>query len=386
VDKRDYYEILGVGRDADAEAIKRAYRKLAVKFHPDKNPGDKAAEDKFKEATEAYEVLKDPKKRQVYDQFGHTGLSGAGAAGTGGFGGFDINDALRAFMRDFGGGAFEDLFGGLGGGSRRGRSGPVAGADLRVRLKLTLEEIAAGVEKKIRIKRRVTCETCNGSGAKPGAGTTTCPQCRGAGEVRQVSRSVFGQFVNISTCPQCRGAGEIIETPCVTCHGDGRVDGTSTITVKVPPGVSEGNYITVRGAGHAGPRGGPSGDAQVLIEETPHEYLERHGDDLLYRLPLSFSQAALGDAVVVPTINGSVKLKIPSGTQSGKMFRLRGKGLPHLRGFGTGDQLVQAIVWTPTELSREEKELLERFSTLNGGQPPKADKSFFDKLRSTFGG
>jgi len=386
VDKRDYYEILGVGRDADAEAIKRAYRKLAVKFHPDKNPGDKAAEDKFKEATEAYEVLKDPKKRQVYDQFGHTGLSGAGAAGTGGFGGFDINDALRTFMRDFGGGAFEDLFGGLGGGSRRGRSGPVAGADLRVRLKLTLEEIAAGVEKKIRIKRRVTCETCNGSGAKPGAGTTTCPQCRGAGEVRQVSRSVFGQFVNISTCPQCRGAGEIIETPCVTCHGDGRVDGTSTITVKVPPGVSEGNYITVRGAGHAGPRGGPSGDAQVLIEETPHEYLERHGDDLLYRLPLSFSQAALGDAVVVPTINGSVKLKIPSGTQSGKMFRLRGKGLPHLRGFGTGDQLVQAIVWTPTELSREEKELLERFSTLNGGQPPKADKSFFDKLRSTFGG
>ncbi|HEX9750592.1 MAG TPA: molecular chaperone DnaJ [candidate division Zixibacteria bacterium] len=386
MDKRDYYEILGVGRDADAEAIKRAYRKLAVKFHPDKNPGDKAAEDKFKEATEAYEVLKDPKKRQVYDQFGHTGLSGAGAAGTGGFGGFDINDALRAFMRDFGGGAFEDLFGGLGGGSRRGRSGPVAGADLRVRLKLTLEEIAAGVEKKIRIKRRVTCETCNGSGAKPGAGTTTCPQCRGAGEVRQVSRSVFGQFVNISTCPQCRGAGEIIETPCVTCHGDGRVDGTSTITVKVPPGVSEGNYITVRGAGHAGPRGGPSGDAQVLIEETPHEYLERHGDDLLYRLPLSFSQAALGDAVVVPTINGSVKLKIPSGTQSGKMFRLRGKGLPHLRGFGTGDQLVQAIVWTPTELSREEKELLERFSTLNGGQPPKADKSFFDKLRSTFGG
>lgn len=386
MDKRDYYEILGVGRDADAEAIKRAYRKLAVKFHPDKNPGDKAAEDKFKEATEAYEVLKDPKKRQVYDQFGHTGLSGAGAAGTGGFGGFDINDALRTFMRDFGGGAFEDLFGGLGGGSRRGRSGPVAGADLRVRLKLTLEEIAAGVEKKIRIKRRVTCETCNGSGAKPGAGTTTCPQCRGAGEVRQVSRSVFGQFVNISTCPQCRGAGEIIETPCVTCHGDGRVDGTSTITVKVPPGVSEGNYITVRGAGHAGPRGGPSGDAQVLIEETPHEYLERHGDDLLYRLPLSFSQAALGDAVVVPTINGSVKLKIPSGTQSGKMFRLRGKGLPHLRGFGTGDQLVQAIVWTPTELSREEKELLERFSTLNGGQPPKADKSFFDKLRSTFGG
>jgi len=388
--KRDYYEILGVDRKADAEEIKKAYRKLAVQFHPDKNPGDKSAEGKFKEATEAYEILKDDEKRRVYDQFGHAGLSGTGAGpGAGGFQGgygFDLSDALRAFMRDFGGqgGAFEDIPG-MGGG-RRGPSGPPAGADLRVRLKLTLEEIFKGTEKKLKIKRMVACEECGGSGAKKGARATTCPQCQGAGEVRQVSRSVFGQFVNISTCPRCRGAGEIIENPCSYCRGEGRIEGSSTISVNVPAGVTSGNYITVRGAGHAGPRSGPSGDAIVVIEETRHDFFERHGDDVLYRVPISFPQAALGDSVLVPTLAGDVKLKIPAGTQSGKLFRLRGKGIPHLRGYGAGDQLVQTVVWVPTNLSSEEKSLIEKFGRSSGGHPPKADKSFFDKLRETFGG
>ena len=388
--KRDFYEVLGVDRKADADEIKKAYRKLAVQFHPDKNPGDKSAEEKFKEATEAYEVLKDEEKRRVYDQFGHAGLSGGGP-GPGGFQGagaygFDLSDALRAFMRDFGGaggGGFEDLF---GGGGRRGPSGPPAGADLRVRLKLTLEEIFKGTEKKLRIRHMVACEECGGSGAKKGAKSTTCPQCHGAGEVRQVSRSVFGQFVNISTCPRCRGVGEIIENPCSYCRGEGRIEGSSTISVNVPAGVTSGNYITVRGAGHAGPRGGQAGDAIVVIEETPHETFERHGDDVLYRLPISFPQAALGDSVIVPTLSGDVKLKIPAGTQSGKLFRLRGKGIPHLRGYGAGDQLVQAVVWVPSHLSSEDKALLEKFAKSTGGQAPKADKSFLDKFRETFGG
>jgi molecular chaperone DnaJ len=388
VSQRDYYEILGVSRDADGDAVKKAYRKLAVKYHPDKNPGNSEAEESFKEATQAYEVLKDSEKRNIYDQYGHAGLSGAGGpAGHGGFEGFDLSDALRSFMRDFGGGGgsgLDDLFGLGGGGQRRG--GPTVGSSLRVRLKLTLEEIASGVEKKIRIKRKVACESCHGSGAEAGTDRITCLQCQGAGQVRQVARSIFGQFVNITTCPRCEGAGQIVETPCADCRGDGRNDGSSTISVKVPAGVTEGNYITVRGGGHAGPRGGPTGDAIVMIEEKPHDYFERHGDDLVYRLPLSIVQVALGDSVVVPSLNGSIKLKIPAGTQSGKLFRLRGKGIPHLRGFGAGDQMVQAIVWTPTDLTRDEKNQLKKFAETTGGQPPKADRSFFDKIRKSFGG
>lgn len=394
--KRDYYEVLGVERGADAEEIKKAYRKMAVKYHPDKNPGDKEAENKFKEATEAYEVLKDPQKRQTYDQFGHAGLSGAGAGGAGGayggfHAGFDINDALRAFMREFGaggaaggGGIFDDLFG-MGGGRGR-QAGPTAGADIKIRLKLTLEEIASGTEKKLRVKRMVTCDECNGSGAAKGSKKTACVQCGGAGEVRRVTRSIFGQFVNISSCPRCNGTGEIVDTPCKKCNGDGRAEGTSTITVNIPAGVSEGNYLTVAGSGHAGPKGGPPGDAIVLIEEVPHEHFERHGDDIVYQLPISFSQAALGDSVHVPTLNGSAKLKIPAGTQSGKLFRMRGKGIPHLRGFGHGDELVRVHVWTPTELSKEERELYERLGNLQHGKPPKADRSFTERLRKTFGG
>ncbi len=386
--KRDYYEILGVDRDADADQVKKAYRRLAVQHHPDKNPGDKSAEEKFKEATEAYEILKDDEKRRTYDQFGHAGLSGAGAGpgAYGGANGFDLSDALRAFMRDFGGGggAFDEMFGATGRG--RGHAGPSGGADLKVRLKLSLEEIASGTEKKLRIKHLVHCTECAGSGQTKGSKKTACLQCGGVGEVRQVTRSIFGQFVNISSCPRCHGAGEIVEKPCVQCRGDGRIEGSSTISVKIPAGVSAGNYISVSGAGHAGPRGGPSGDAIVLIEETPHESFERHGDDILYALPISFSQAALGDSVIVPTLNGSVKLTVPAGTQSGKLLRLRGKGITHLRGFGSGDQLVQVIVWTPTGLTSDEKALLDKFGKLHGGQPPKADRSFFEKLRSTFKG
>ena len=389
VQKRDYYEILGVDRDADADQVKKSYRKLAVQFHPDKNPGDKSAEEKFKEATEAYEVLKDADKRRTYDQFGHAGLSGAGA-GPGAYGGaegYDLSDALRAFMRDFGGGGgvFDELFG-AGGGRGRGHTGPTGGADLKVRLKLTLEEIASGVEKKLRIKHLVHCVECGGSGQAKGSKRTPCLQCGGAGEVRQVTRSIFGQFVNISTCPRCHGAGEIVEKPCTHCKGDGRIEGSSTISVKIPAGVSAGNYISVSGAGHAGPRRGPAGDAIVIIEETPHDSFDRHGDDILYHLPISFSQAALGDSVVVPTLNGSVKLTVPAGTQSGKLLRMRGKGIPHLRGYGSGDQLIQVIVWTPTGLTGEEKALLEKLAKLHGGQPPVADRSFFEKLRSTFKG
>ncbi len=388
VDKRDYYDVLGVARDADIEQIKKAYRKLAVQYHPDKNPGDNAAVEKFREATEAYEILKDTDKRHIYDEYGHAGLTGAGSGpgGSSGFGGYDLSDALRAFMRDFGGGGggiFDEFFGAGGG---RARSGPTGGADLRVRLKLTLEEIASGVEKKLRIKRMIHCPDCHGSGQAPGSNRITCLQCGGAGEVRQVARSIFGQFVNIMTCPRCHGTGQIVEKPCSKCGGDGRIEGTSTVSVKIPAGVSSGNYISVSGAGHAGPHGGPEGDAIVIIEETPHEFFERHGDDLLYHLPVSFSQAALGDSALIPTLNGSVKLNIPSGIQSGRLLRLRGKGIPHLRGHGSGDELVQILVWTPTELTREEKSLLEKFAQLHGGQPPKADRSFFEKLRATFGG
>jgi len=384
MDKRDYYEVLELERDAAVDEIKKAYRRQAVKYHPDKNPGDKTAEDKFKEATEAYEILKDPQKRAAYDQYGHAAFAQGTGPGAGhGFGGFDLSDALRAFMRDFGGfgGAFDDLFG--GGDSRRG--GPGRGQDLRVRLPLTLEEIAAGVTKKLKVRRLVTCSRCGGEGAEPGSPPAKCPTCHGAGEVRQVSRSFFGQFVNISTCPQCRGTGRHISTPCTECKGEGLVSGTTTLNVKIPAGVTSGNYIPVSGAGHAGPNGGPPGEAIVLIEEKSHEIFTRHGDDLICEIPISFSQAALGDQITVPTLSANHTIKIPAGTQSGKIIRLRNKGIPHLRGLGRGDQLVHLVVWTPTKLSSEEKKFFEKLARMSSTQPPKGDKSFFKKLRETLG-
>jgi molecular chaperone DnaJ len=382
--KRDYYEILDVGRDASEDEIKRSYRKLAVKYHPDKNPGNKSAEESFKEATEAYEVLKDPQKRQLYDQYGHAGLRGVGAGGFGGFEGFDLGDALRAFMRDFGGFGFDDIFG--FGGSRTGRdAGPQRGQDLQVKLSLTLEEIAAGIEKTLKIKRLVSCDSCSGTGAEAGSSRKTCPTCGGRGQIRKVSRSLFGQFVNIQTCQHCGGEGQIIEKVCSRCAGNGLVSGRTSIKVKIPAGVSAGNYISVSGSGNYGPRGGPPGDVLVIIDEEEHEHFTRRGDDIICETPLSFSQATLGAEIEVPALDGKANLKIPAGTQSGKIFMIRNKGIPHLNGFGRGGQLIRVVIWTPTKLSDEEKALFKKLAESRGEKPPPADRSFFEKLRATLG-
>jgi molecular chaperone DnaJ len=383
--KRDYYEILGIERGADAESVKSAYRKLAMKYHPDRNPGDHTAEEKFKEATEAYEVLKDPQKRQMYDQYGHAGLGqGAGFGGFGGFGGFDLGDALRAFMRDFGGGGsiFDEFFG-MGGGGARSR--PNRGEDLRVRIKLSLEEIAHGIEKTVRVNRQVECETCHGSGLAEGAEKKTCPQCKGAGQVRTVTRTFLGTIQQVAVCNQCRGTGQVISDPCRTCGGLGRHKGSSKVTLDVPPGVSAGNYMSVEGMGNAAPNKGQPGDLVAIFEEAPHETFTRHGDNVLYDLPISFTMAALGGEVTVPTLNGDETLKVPAGTQSGKVLKLRGKGIPHLHHTGKGDQLVQVTVWVPTKLSPEDKKLLTKLDKSETFEPPKADKSFFEKLRETLG-
>ncbi|MCC6963371.1 MAG: molecular chaperone DnaJ [candidate division Zixibacteria bacterium] len=388
--KRDYYEILGVSKSATEEDIKKAYRKLAIQYHPDKNPGDKAAEEKFKEATEAYEVLKDPQTRARYDQFGHAGVGAGQGAGNygGGFGqGFDINDALRAFMRDFGmgGSIFDEMFG--GGSSRRGdRRQSFHGEDIKVRLKLTLEEIAFGTEKVIKFRRFKRCQTCHGSGAAAGASRERCRVCNGAGEVRHVSRSMFGQFINVSTCSNCGGSGEVITTPCGTCAGSGRVEEQATITVKVPAGVAEGNYIPLRGEGNAGMRGGESGDLIVLIEEKPHERFIRQGNDLITEIPITMAAAVLGAEIDVETLDSAVKLKVPAGTQDGKILKLRGQGLGRLRSAGRGDLLVKITVWTPQNLSSEQKQLYEKLRRLEGDMPPAREtKSILERLRESLG-
>ena len=376
--RRDYYEVLGVPRGAGDEEIKKAYRKVAMQWHPDRNPGNADAEAKFKEATEAYEVLRDADKRARYDQYGHAGVSGP-AAGGGGYGGFDMADALRAFMRDFGGdGAFADLFGGGGGGA----AGPARGDDLQVRLPLTLEEIAAGVEKKIRVKHLKRCATCGGRGGK---GETRCPQCQGRGQVRRVQQTMFGQFVNVSTCPRCDGEGTTVSDPCRACGGDGRSSETETVAVKVPAGVAHGNYIPLRGLGDAGARGGPAGDLVVLIEEKEHELFDRHGNDLALELPVSFAVLALGGRVEVPLLGGGTHaLDVPGGTPSGHVARLRGKGLPGLRG-GRGDLLARLLVWVPGRLSGAEKKLLEELRHAEGLRPPRPGRSVFERTRNAFG-
>jgi molecular chaperone DnaJ len=382
--KRDYYEILGIERNASEEDIKKAYRQLALKYHPDRNPENREAEDKFKEATEAYEILKDQEKRARYNQFGHAGVSAGAGFGGFDFTSFDISDALRVFMRDFWGSSLFDEF--LGTASRRGRAESQKGQDLRLKLTLTLEEIATGVEKKIKLKKLQKCEACNGGGAEKGSSKKTCPDCKGTGEVRRVSRSIFGQIVNITACQHCRGEGYIIEKPCYVCAGQGRVKGESTLTVKIPPGVRSGNYIPLKGGGDVGPRGGHPGDAIIFIEEEEHPIFHRHEDDIICDVPISFLQAVLGDEVSVPTLDGKINLKIPSGTQSGKTFRLTGKGIPHLHSRSRGDELVQVIVWIPTNLSTEEKKLLKQLSNLEGLKPPAdTNKSFFQKLKENLG-
>lgn len=389
--KRDYYEILGVPRNASQDEIKKAYRKLALKYHPDRNPNNREAEEKFKEAAEAYEVLGDQEKRRRYDQFGHEGLR-PGAD----FHPFtDINDIFSTFSdifgSSFGGGIFEEVFG--GGRTyrtrQRGQSG-TPGSDLKVRLKLTLEEIASGVEKKIRIKRFEKCSACNGSGARTSGSMITCPVCNGTGEVRQVSRSPFGQFVNISTCTNCGGEGRVVRDLCPQCNGEGRVQAESTIKVNIPAGVAADNYIPLRGQGNAGRRGGPPGDLIVLIEEEPHPYFVRNGDDVILDLLISYPEAALGAEVEVPTLHGKAKLKIEPGTQSGKILRMREKGIPHLNSYGRGDQLVRVNVWIPTRLTQREKDLLKQLASSDNIKPRDGDtsahseKSFFEKMKGVF--
>jgi molecular chaperone DnaJ len=384
--KRDYYEVLGLDRNASDADIKKAYRQQALKHHPDRNPGDDEADSRFKEAAEAYEVLGDANKRHIYDQYGHEGLGGPFR--TGGFQWSDFSHAsdfedIFSNLDDlFGGSILGDLFGHRGGGGRR----VPKGEDLRISLKLTLEEIAQGTQKKIKLSRMEACEACNATGAKAGAEATPCGTCGGAGQVRQATRSLFGQFVNVTVCPQCRGEGKVIQDACGECRGEGRLKQTASLSVNVPAGVSEGNYIPLRGQGSAGRRGGPQGDCLVFIEELEHDYFERHGNDILYELPVSFSQAALGAEVEVPTLAGQAEMKIPAGTQSGQIFRLRGKGVPEVNGYRTGDQLVRVIVWTPTKLSREEEKLFRNLGDLDNSQPPEGGKGFFERLKEVIGG
>jgi len=371
--KRDYYEILGISREASIDEIKKAYRQLALKHHPDRNPGNKDAEEKFKEATEAYEVLRDKDKRARYDQFGHGGVSGTGPQGYEGFGGgFDLSDALRAFMRDFGGFGFEDFFGGGRGSAGRRGSAAARGNDLQIRLPLTLREIASGVTKKIKVTKMVPCTRCKGAGSKEGSSKKTCQTCHGTGELRQVSRSLFGQFVNVQTCPSCRGEGSIISDPCPECRGEGGVEGSKSVEVKIPAGVAAGNYLRLDGQGDAGPRGGPSGDLIILIEEMPDDLFERHGYDIVSELPVSFAQLALGARIEIPTLGEPATIKIPAGTQSHKVIRLKGKGIPHLNSYGRGDQLVRLVAWTPQNLGKEERAAFEELEGKLHEKPPAA--------------
>lgn len=379
--KRDYYEVLGVSKDAGDNEIKKAYRKLAMQHHPDKNPGDKSAEEKFREATESYEILKDSQKRAKYDQFGHAAFDTSGGGGFGGgfssgggFGGFDLSDALRAFMGDFGGDSFG--FGGRRGG--RQRSGGIRGNDLQLRLKLTLDDINKGVKKKIKVRRKGKCSECSGTGSRTGK-KVTCQNCGGSGRVRHISNSLFGQIVQEGLCSSCNGEGSTVKDPCSTCGGSGRKTLETTVSVDVPAGVAEGNYISVPGNGDAGLSGGPSGDLIVLIVEEKDDFFERHGIDLFCTVEISFSEAALGISKTIPTVDGKVSLKIPAGTQSEKIFRLRGKGLPVLHGGQKGDQLAKVHVNSPQKLSREQRELYEKIAELE-----KKPKNVFERAKGMF--
>jgi len=362
MNKRDYYEILGVGRDASQEEIKKAYRKLAMQYHPDRNSGDKEAEEKFKEAAEAYEVLSHDEKKAKYDRFGHEGVRSS-QFGSDGFS--SVNDIFSHFSDIFGGSSiFDDFFAGGSGRSRGRRNAGVPGADLRVTLKLTLEEIAKGVTKKIKIRKYVICDKCSGSGAEAGTSTKACPVCNGAGEVKSVSRSVFGQFVNITACSNCNGEGQVIDTPCRKCMGDGRVQEDTTIKIQVPHGVYEGSYMTMRGEGNAGKRGGPAGSIVVVFHEQPHDYFIREEEDIIYNLFITYPEAVLGADVEVPTLNGKAMLKIDPGTQPGKMLKMRGKGLGRLNSNGSGDQLVKVNIAVPKKVNAKEKEMMNQLAEM----------------------
>lgn len=378
--KKDYYELLGVARGASQDDIKKAYRKLALQYHPDRNPGNKEAEEKFKEVTEAYEVLSDAQKRARYDQFGHQGV-GAGPGGGGfqgfGAGGVDMEEALRTFMGEFGegGGIFDAFFGGGGGGGRR--RGRHAGADLRYDLTIGFEEAAFGCNKELEIPRMAACAACKGEGAEPGSKKTTCKTCGGQGQIR----SGGGFFSIARTCPHCNGSGQTISNPCKKCRGEGRIMERKKLTVKIPAGVEEGSRLKVGGAGEDGAGGGPAGDLYVVLNVRPHEIFERHEDDLVCQVPVSLPTLALGGELEVPTLEGKAKIKIPAGTQTGKVFRLKGRGIANVHGYGRGDLIVKVVVETPTRLTEEQKQLFNRLNEISGEQAYPITQSFWEKAK-----
>lgn len=382
MEKRDYYEVLGVSKSADATEIKKAYRKLALKYHPDKNPGDKEAEEKFKEAAEAYDVLSNDDKRRRYDQFGHAGMGGAGQGGFGG--GMSMDDIFSQFGDIFGSFGGFSGFGGFGGGGRSARR-VNRGTNLRVKVKLNLAEIATGVEKKIKVKKYVACQHCNGTGAKDGKSYSTCSTCKGSGQVTRVQNTILGAMQTTSTCPTCEGEGKIINEKCTFCNGEGVLMSEEVITINIPAGVGEGMQLSLSGKGNAARRGGVNGDLIVLIEEEEHPDLVRDGNDLLYNVFIGYPEAVLGETVEIPTIEGKVKVKIEAGTQPGKILRLRGKGLPDVNGYGKGDLLAKVNVWIPKNLSKDEKKLVEKMKETEGFKPGSSDKkSIFSKMKDFF--
>lgn len=382
--KRDYYEVLEVSRNASAEEIKKAYRKKALKYHPDKNPGDKEAENKFKEAAEAYEVLGNAEKRQRYDQFGHAGVGGASGGGFGS-GGMTMDDIFSHFGDIFGGGfgSFGGGFGGFGTSSRGGQR-VNKGSNLRVKVKLTLKEIANGVEKKIKVRKYVPCEYCNGTGAENGTAYSTCSTCGGTGRVTRVANTLLGQMQTRSTCPTCGGEGKTITKKCPHCNGDGVIRKEEIVTINIPAGVEEGMQLSVSGKGNAARRGGINGDLLVHIEEEKHPELIRDGNNLIYNLQLSIPDAILGTAAEIPTVEGKVKVKIEPGTQPGKILRLRGKGLPEVNSYHQGDLLVRINVWIPADLSKDEKKLMEKMKESDSFTPHKEQNGFFSKMKDIF--
>jgi molecular chaperone DnaJ len=384
--KRDFYEILGVSKSSATDEIKKAYRKIAMQYHPDRNPGDKSAEEKFKEAAEAYEVLSDADKKSQYDRYGHAGLSGNGRGGFQGAGGMNMDDIFSQFGDVFGDDMFGSFFGGGGGRGRGQRSRGVRGSNLRIKLKLNYEEIAKGVTKNIKVKKHVVCTTCSGSGAKDKNSVQTCSTCGGNGQVRKVSNTFLGQMQTVTTCPTCSGEGTTITAKCGPCKGEGRQYAEETVSIDIPAGVQEGMQLNISGKGNAGERGGMAGDLIILIEEEANKDLQRDGLNVAYDLHISFPDAVFGTQVEIPTIDGRAKIKIPAGTHSGKIFRLKGKGFPSVNSYGKGDQLVHVTVWTPQNLSSEEKALLEKLSSSENfqPQPDKNEKGFFDKMRETF--
>ena len=379
--KKDYYEILGVSKTASADEIKKAYRKVAMQFHPDRNPGNKEAEEKFKEAAESYEVLSDADKRAKYDRYGHTAF----APGSGGFSG-SPNVNMEDIFSQFG-----DIFGDFFGEGRRssgggGRGHGTRGSNLRIKLRLNYEEMSKGVTKNVKVKKYVPCGTCSGSGAKDKSSIQTCSTCGGSGQVRKVTSTFLGQMQTVSTCPTCNGEGTSITNKCTVCKGEGRVYGEETVNINIPAGVQEGMQLSLGGKGNAGERGGMPGDLIVLIEEEAHKELQRDGLNVAFELHISFPDAVFGTNVEVPTIDGRAKIKIPPGTQSGKIFRLKGKGFPEVNGYGRGDQLIHVNVWTPQHVTNEEKDILNKMNDSPNfkPQPGKSEKSFFDKVKEVF--